>query len=136
MAESNESLTNCKFIKDWIENNLPLEDLDREVTFVIPGSESNPIFGTFKGIEEVINFFRLLQEKLTEKEMEQTFEVTNCIAEGNQVVALVKETFTSKNSSSEHYLNHSAWYFRLNDKQKIVYLYTYDDTLATSKALA
>ena len=88
MKESNGSLTNCKFIQDWIENNLPLEDLDREVTFVIPGSESNPIFGTFRGIEEVKKFFRLLQEKLEEKEMEQTFEVTNCIAEGNQVISL------------------------------------------------
>ena len=136
MKESNGSLTNCKFIQDWIENKLPLEDLDREVTFVIPGSESNPIFGTFRGIEEVKKFFRLLQEKLEEKEMEQTFEVTNCIAEGNQVISLVKETFISKNSPSEHYMNHSAWYFRLNDKQKIVYLYTYDDTLATFKALA
>lgn len=130
---------NKQFIKDWIEKKLqgqgdPLEDLAVDVTFVIPGSEDNPIFGTFSGIEEVKKFLGLLQEKVS-----QTFNVTDCIAEDNQVIALIEETLTRKDEPSKHYLNRTAWLFRLRHDRntvKIVYLYTYDDTLVTSEALA
>jgi ketosteroid isomerase-like protein len=128
-----------QFIKNWIEKKLqgqgnPLEDLDSDVKFVIPGSEDNPIFGTFSGIEEVQKFFGLLQEKVT-----QTFKVIDCIAEDNQVMVLIEETLTRKDEPSKHYLNHTAWLFRLKHDRttiKIVYVYTYDDTLVTAEALA
>jgi hypothetical protein len=135
------SINNKQLIENWIEKKLQgqgdfLEDLDQAVVFFIPGSSSNPIFDQFVGIEEVKRFFQLLQEKLLEKKLRQTFLVKDCIAEGNQVVALIEETFTSENDPSKSDLNHTSWFFKLSDEQKIVYLYCYDNTLVTSEVLA
>jgi hypothetical protein len=171
------TVDNKQFIKDWIEKKLqgqgnPLDDLDPKVTFVIPGSKTNPIFGTFAGIAEVENFFSLLQAKLLEKGMKQTFKVTDCIAEGDRVLALIEESFTQERPNSANgfpsnwleldlqaclnsvlanlgfppapqpkepsgiCVNQTAWFFRLTENQKIIYLYTYDDTLVTSEALS
>lgn len=135
------SANNKQLIENWIEKKLqgqgnPLEDLVQGVVFFIPGSSNNPIFGQFVGIEKVRRFFQLLREKLLQERVSQTLLVTDCIAEGNQVVVLLKETFTSENKLFNPHLNHAAWFFKLNDEQKIVYLYCYDNTLVTSEVLA
>jgi ketosteroid isomerase-like protein len=126
---------NKQFIKDWIEKKLqgqgdPLEDIEEDITMIIPGSGTNPIFGKHVGMEEFKKILGLLQNKVS-----QTFKVTDCIAEGNQVVALIEETLTRKDDPSKHYLNHTAWLFKLKDSQKIGYIYTYDNTVVSSKAL-
>ncbi len=131
---------NKQFIENWIEKKLqgqgnPLEDLEEGVVFFIPGSITNPIFGQFVGIEKVKLFFQLLQEKLLQKQAIQTLVVTDCISEGNQVVVLLEETFTPENDLSKPCLNHAAWFFKLSDEQKIIYLYCYDNTLVTSEVL-
>lgn len=126
---------------DWIEKKLqgqgdPLEDLDKEVVFIIPGTDTNPIFGKFVGIEEVKTFFKLLQEKLLQKKISHTFKVTDCIAEGNRAVVLLEEIFTLENKPFEPSRNRVAWIFELNSEQKIVYLDCYDNTLVNSEILA
>lgn len=132
------SANNKQFIKNWIEKKLqgqgnPLEDLDQQVIFFIPGSSANPIFGKFVGIEEVKRFFQLLQAKLLQKKVTQSFLIKDYIAEEKQVVVLLEETFTPEKEPSNVSFNHAAWVFQLNDEQKIVYLYCYDNTLVTSK---
>ncbi len=127
---------NKEFIKDWVEKKLqsqgnPLADLERDVTIVIPGVANNPFFGTFVGIEKVKEILSLLSNKVS-----QQFQVVDCIAEDNQVIALIEENLIRHDDPSKHYLNYTAWLFKLNDDQKIVYLYTYDNTLVTAEALA
>lgn len=136
IGDSNKSLTNCQLISRWLSSGFPEEDLDPNVVFVIPGSANNPIFGKFSGLEEVKKFLQLLQEKLAGKKISQTIKITDCLAQGNRVIVLLQETFTLENELSQSYLNSAAWLFELNDEQKIVYLYCYDNTLITSKVLA
>lgn len=133
---------NKQVVTDWIEKKLhgqgnPMDDLARDVVFCIPGPTTNPIFGKFTGIEEVERFFGLLIGKLSQKKLTQTIKVVNCLAEGKQVVALVEEVFSSENPNlSQSDISHGAWLFELNDDSKITYLYCYDNTEITSKALA
>ncbi|MEH2004539.1 nuclear transport factor 2 family protein [Nostoc sp.] len=133
-------VNNKQFIKNWIENTLqgqgnPLDDLDQQVVFFIPGARDNPIFGKFVGIEEVKRFFQLLEAKLLQKKVTQRFLIKDCIAEEKQVVVLLEETFIPEKDPSNVSFNHTTWVFKLNDEQKIVNLYCYDDTLVTSKLL-
>lgn len=110
----------------------PFEDLAEEFTLFVPGPASSPIFGTHQGVEE----FKKLHELLSEK-VGMTFKLTDCISEGNKVVACVDEIFTLNNDDpSKHYVNRCAWLFTLNDDQKIIHFYAYDDTLLTSELLA
>ncbi|MCT7964399.1 hypothetical protein NG791_27350 [Laspinema sp. D1] len=132
---------NKQIVTDWIEKKLhgqgnPMDDLDPSVVFCIPGSNTNPIFGKFTGIEEVERFFGLLIGKLSQKNLTQTIKVVNCLAEGQQVVAIVEEVFSSaKSNLAEPHISHGAWLFELNDESKITSLYCYDNTEVTSKAL-
>ncbi len=135
------SQQNKQLVKDWIEKKLqgqgnPFDDLDSGVVFVIPGAKDNPLFGKFEGVEEVQRFFSLLQAKLLEKNLSQTLEVTNFVAEGNRVIVLLEEVFISKNESTESCRNSAAWLFELNDDQKIFQFYCYDNTLVTSGLFA
>ncbi|AUB44063.1 NTF2-like domain (plasmid) [Nostoc flagelliforme CCNUN1] len=134
------SANNKQLIKNWIEKKLqgqgnPLEDLDQQVVFFIPGASTNPIFGKFVGIEEVKRFLQLLQAKLLQEKVTQSFLIKDYIAEEKQVVVLLEETFIPEKEPSNVSFNHTAWVFKLNDEQKIVYLYCYDNTLVTSKVL-
>lgn len=136
MSEQNKQL-----VKDWIEKKLqgegnPLDDLDRGVVFFIPGAKDNPIFGKFEGIEEAQRFFSLLQAKTLEKNLRQTFEVTDCLAEGNRVIVLLEEGFISKNEPTQSCQSQGAWLFELNEERKIVQLYCYENTLVTSEIFA
>lgn len=133
---------NKQIVTDWIEKKLqgqgnPMDDLDPSVVFCIPGSNTNPIFGEFRGIEGVERFFGLLMGKLSQKNLTQTIKVVNCLAEGKQVVAFVEEVFSSKEPNLfEPHISQGAWLFELNDESKITSLYCYDNTEVTSKALA
>ena len=125
--------TNKEVISDWIEKKLqgqgdPFEDLAQEFTLVVPGPVESPIFRTHRGIEEFKNLLELLSEKAS-----MTFELTDCISEGNKVVACVDEIFTLHNDPSKHYVNRCAWLFTLNAEQKIIHFYAYDDTKMTSE---
>lgn len=131
---------NKKLVKNWINYKLqgqgnPFKDLASEVVFYIPGANNNPLFVEFIGIKEVKRFFQLLQEKLLQKKLKQTFEVTECIAEGNRVVVLLEEIFTVDHSPSESNRNIAAWIFEINNQQKIISLRCYDDTLMSSAIL-
>lgn len=129
---------NRQFVLSWIKclesGGDPFADLAEDVIFIIPGPASNPIFGTFRGQEEVAKFFQSLQAKVAQ----QKFKVTNCLAEENVVVVFLNEEIFSKQDPNKKYLNRTAWLFKLNDEptnKKIVYLYCYDDTAITSEAL-
>lgn len=121
--------SNKEFILEWIDKGFPVESLDAEAVIILPGS-SSPIFGQHVGIEA----FRQLINALVEK-VDQKFEVRDCIAEGDKVVVILDETLIPKADSAKQYFNQSAWLFKLNDLQKITYLYTYDNTLITAEAL-
>jgi ketosteroid isomerase-like protein len=124
---------NKEVILEWIEKKFqnPQDYLDADVVLVIPGPSNDRIFGQHIGIKAFPEVLKAIGEKVN-----QRFEVRSCIAEGNEVVVILEETLTPKAQGSKEYLNHSAWLFRLNNLQKITYLYTYDDTLVTSEALA
>ena len=129
---------NQQLVLDWIETLAAGEDpfpaLADDVTFIIPGSASNPIFGTFEGKEEVGNFFTELGKKAERQE----FTVTSSLTEGNEIVVFLDEEIFPKKDPHKKYLNHTAWFFRLNDNptnKKIVKLYCYDDTAVTEEAL-
>jgi ketosteroid isomerase-like protein len=124
MAKSNQEI-----ILEWLKNGLPSETLAEDIILIIPGT-----FQGISGRHEGIPAFQKVLGALAEK-VEQKFEITTSIATGNEVVVILEETMTPKVAPSESYLNQSAWFFRLNDWQKITYLYTYDDTLITGKAL-
>jgi ketosteroid isomerase-like protein len=121
--------SNKEFILEWIDKGFPVESLDAEVLIILPGS-SNDIFGQHVGIEA----FRQLINALVEK-VDQKFEVRDCIAEGDKVVVILDETLIPKVDNVKQYFNQSAWLFKLNNLQKITYLYTYDNTLITAEAL-
>lgn len=128
--------TNKEVISDWIEKKLsgqgdPFEDLAQEFTLVVPGQAKSPIFGTHKGVEEFKTLLELLSKKAS-----TTFELTDCIGEGNKVVACVDEIFTLHNNPSPPHVNRCAWLFTLNDDQKIIHFYAYDDTKMTCELLA
>lgn len=133
IKDSSKDCNNCQFIKQWIKAGFPLEDLAEEVVFVIPGSSKNHVFGKFCGLEEVKEFFKLLQKKLIEKNLSQQIKITDCLAQANRVIVLLEESFIRENEIA--YLSSGAWLFELNDQAKIVYLYCYDNTLITSEAL-
>jgi hypothetical protein len=131
---------NKQLVKSWINQKLqgngnPFEDLDSNISFFVPGVSSNPIFGQFKGIDEVTHFFKLLQEKLAKKKIQQTFEVIDCIAEDNRVVVFLEEIFTFEDSPEQPYRNQSAWLFKLNNQAKITSIDCYDNTLVNSQIL-
>lgn len=138
---SNQLERNKQLVKSWINQKLqgngnPFEDLDSSISFFVPGTSDNPIFGQFQGIDEVTHFFKFLQEKLDQKKVQQTFEVIDCIAEDNQVVAFLEEIFTFEDSPEQPYRNQSAWLFKLNNQSKITSIYCYDNTLVNSQILA
>lgn len=122
--------SNKEFILEWIHNGFPMDDLDADIVLVLPGPSNSPIFGRHVGIEAFRQFINALVEKV-----DQTFEVRDCIAEGNKVVVILDEILIPKADTSKKYSNQSAWLFRLNNLQKITYLYTYDNTLVTTEAL-
>jgi ketosteroid isomerase-like protein len=121
--------TNPEIILEWLKNGLPPDTLAEDIILMIPG-ECEGISGQHQGITAFQKVLGALAEKVDQK-----FTITDCIAEGNAVVVILEETMTPKADPSKQYLNQSAWFFRLNERQKITYLYTYDDTLVTRKAL-
>ena len=128
--------TNKEVISTWIEEKLqgqgdPFEDLAQEFTLVVPGPAESPIFRTHRGVKEFKNLLELLSEKVS-----MTFKLTDCISEGNKVVACVDEIFTLHNEPSKSYVNRCAWLFTLDADRKIIGFYAYDDTLVTSELLA
>ncbi len=126
---------NQQVVVDWIKtldlgNGDPFAVLAEDVTFVIPGPKSNPIFGTFKGKEEVGKFFTESGNKVER----QNLKVKSCLAEGNKIVVFLDEEIVPKKEPKKTHTNHTAWSFTLNNDKKIVYLYCYDDTAVTSEA--
>ena len=129
---------NQQFVLNWLETlesgGDPFAALADDVTFIIPGPVSNPIFGTFKGKEKISQFFTELGKKVEQ----QKFTVTSCLTEGNTVVVFLDEQIFPKKNPHQKYLNRTAWLFKLNDHprdKKILYLYCYDDTAITAEAL-
>jgi ketosteroid isomerase-like protein len=128
--------TNKEVISDWIEKKLPgegdpFEDLAQEFTLVVPGPAESPIFRTHRGVEEFKKLLGLLSAKAS-----MSFKLTDCISEGNKVVACVDEIFTFHTDPSKQYVNRCAWLFTLNADQKIIHFYAYDDTKMTAELFA
>ena len=129
---------NQQFVLDWLKTlesgGDPVPALADNATFIIPGSVSNPIFGTFEGKEKISQFFIELGKKTEQCQ----FTVTSCLTEGNRVVVFLDEAIFPQKNPHQKYLNRTAWLFKLNDHprdKKILYLYCYDNTAITAEAL-
>ena len=163
--QENKQVKNQEFVETvekWIKtlNDNPLDNyilntLADNVTFEIPGPTSNKIFGTFKGKrdetdktdkttdqrdEKTVNdFFEALAKKVKKQNFEikknEQSEETLTMVKGNMVLVFLDETIFPRKYPKKTYLNSTAWLFTLNEKQKIVKLYCYDDTAITSEAL-
>ena len=99
-----------------------LEKFSDDIEWLIPGSKTNPLAGTYKGKDGVGRFFKLLSD-LTEI---SSFEPRDFVAQGDKVIVLGSESGRIKTTGREF---HSEWAmaFTLRD-EKIVKFQEYGDT--------
>jgi uncharacterized protein len=107
-----------------------LEKFAEDIEWIVPGSEKNPLAGTYKGRSRVGEFFKKLNE-LTELGL---FEPREFIAQGDKVVALGREEGRVR-STARKFQTDWAMVFTVRDG-KIARFHQYLDTSNIEAAFA